>query len=185
MTNDQHAIVGTAAAHVDEGVVFRPFLVWQRPAAGDDRRHHCSLIEECTLWRTRKIEVQTPELVRRQPLPLLLDILAALRPRVDRGVRPQFGFELGEGRIGAEVAAVPREQHARIGAGLALGLEVGKRNAGRRPDGIVAGHPHQSIGPRRIGSQGFEQIIVAIAVDFIEANERGGFAVQADDIARG
>jgi hypothetical protein len=68
--------------------------------------------------------MQPAKLVRRQAAPLLFEILHAVLPRCHARIGAQLGRQIGEVGVGATVAAVPREQHTRIGAGEANLLEV-------------------------------------------------------------
>src|SRR5262249_44302312 len=141
--------------------------------------------KEGTVGRAGQVEMQPPILVRRQALPLLVEIGAALGPGANARIGTQLRLKLGKGGIGAVVARVPGEQHARVGAGLASRLEVAQGNAGRGPNGVVGRDPRQRVRAGGIGRQRLEQVIVAIAMDLVEANEDRGFAVAAEHVAGG
>src|SRR5262249_25055249 len=179
------ALAAPAPRHVDEGVVLAPLLRRQRPPASNNRRHDGTLVEKCPIRRAGQVEMQPLILVRRQALPLLVEIGAALGPGANARIGTQLRLKLGKGRIGAVVARVPREQHARVGAGLASRLEVAQGNAGRGPNGVVGRDPRQRVRAGGIGRQRLEQVIVAIAMDLVEANEDRGFAMAAEHVAGG
>ena len=57
--------------------------------------------------------MEAPKFVRRQPTALLVEV-SAIRPAGDAWVGPVLGGGVGEIRIGGEVGALPRKEHARI-----------------------------------------------------------------------
>jgi hypothetical protein len=71
VANRQRTVVSAAASHVDEGIVLAPLLTGR-----NNRGHDGTLFEQRALGRTRQVEMQAPELMHRQTLPLLLDIAA-------------------------------------------------------------------------------------------------------------
>ena len=81
--------------------------------------------------------MQPAKLVRRQPLPLLLDVGRTIRERSDGRICSQLRRQIGKSRIGAFVAAVPTEKHPQVSAGKTDLLEIEQRHSSHRVDRIV------------------------------------------------
>ena len=121
-----------------------------------------------------------------------MSAIGGVAARCKRGLRAkmrcldwrELRFKIGERGISASVAAVPREQHAWVGLREAGLCEIVKRHAGRLVDRVVTCDPTNCARSRRIGRERFENIPIAIAVDFVEADKARRLAVRAYNVTR-
>jgi hypothetical protein len=105
-------------------------------------------------------------------------------PACHRRVCPLLGAAFGEGGVSGEIRGIPTEIHPGIVTATARLHQIVKRNAGCMTNSSVAGDPSQRVVARRVWRQGFEQIVAAIGVDFVEPNKQVRFAMRAGYIPR-
>jgi hypothetical protein len=113
--------------------------------------------------------MQAPKFVCGKTPTLLLEI-PIITPARHARICPLLGRHIRERGIGREVGAIPGKIHAGILPTSACLHQIVKRNAGRVADTGVAGDPGQGVSTGRVRCQGLEEIVVSIAVNFVEAD---------------